>query len=247
MGQREIGLVSRLSGERGDAESAAGRPEVRAAAVKVTRAAMGRVQEPSRGVKVEDYVTVLASLAGEAALAAAELFDIEATKMPPGAAVFGDKINMVLTGDNADAASAPADSVVGVLMAELVPATAPAELFWPPDDYYRSVAANVKKAAWGNVTTSVPDANKPRVVPLQVAFELRDAVDAAQSEAGLPRSLRHVVCALALADGLKQVQHACDMGIAVRLAMEIVFGMAKMVPMSRAAFEAVRSDSKDQS
>jgi hypothetical protein len=120
-------------------------------------------------------------------------------------------------------------------------------LFWPPDGHYRSVAANVNKATWGNVTTSMPAANRPGVVPLQVAFELRDAVDAAQSEAGLPRSLRHVVCALALANGLQQVRQACDMKMAVTLAMEVVFGMAKMAPMSRAAFDAVRTEAKERS
>ncbi|HEX7491037.1 MAG TPA: hypothetical protein VF337_04980 [Candidatus Limnocylindrales bacterium] len=215
-------------------------PEVSAAADHLAEVAIGRVQGKSGGVRVEDYVTVLAALTGEAALVAAELFDIETTTITPGAAVFGDRINEILTGDQPDATKVPADSVVGILVGELVPGTVALDPFLPLDEFYARVAANVGEVPWGNVATSVPEDNTPGVVPLQVAFELRDAVDSAQSASGLPRSLRHVVCAVALAEGLKQVKAACDMNMAVTLAMEVAFGMSKMAPMSRAAFEEVR-------
>ena len=200
---------------------------------------MGYVQEESGAVRVEDYVTVLATLTGEAALVAADLYDIETSTITPGTAVFGDAINCILSGDQSDVAKCPADSVVGILVSELVPATVPLDLFRPLDGFYAWVAASVGKVPWGNVTTSVAASNKPHVVPLRVAYELRDAVDAAQSKAGLSRGLRHVVCAVALADCLKQVKPACDVSMAVTLAMEVAFGTAKMAPMSRAAFETV--------
>ena len=219
---------------------------VRKSAAQLAAVAMGYVQEESGSVRVEDYVTVLATLTGEATLVAADLFDIETSTITPGAAVFGDAINYILSGDQSDVAKCPAESVVGILVSELVPATVPLDLFGPLDRFYAWVASGVGKAAWGNVTTSVAASNKPRIMPLQVAFELRGAVDVAQTKAGLARNLRHVVCAVALADSLKQVKPACDMTMAVTLAMEVAFGTAKMAPMSRAAFETVARGEGEQ-
>jgi hypothetical protein len=212
---------------------------VRESAAHLAAAAMEYVQEESGSVRVEDYVAVLATLTGEAALVAADLYDIESSTITPGAAVFGDAINRILSGDQADVAKCPADSVVGILVSELVPTTVALDLFGPLDRFYAWVAESVGKAEWGNVTTSVAESHKPRIMPLRVAFELRGTVDAAQSKAGLARNFRHVVCAVALTDCLKQVKPACDMTMAVTLAMEVTFGTAKMAPMSRAAFETV--------
>ncbi|MGZ6273192.1 MAG: hypothetical protein ACXWM8_02715 [Candidatus Limnocylindrales bacterium] len=221
-------------------------PAVRKSAAQLSAVALRYVQEESGAVRVEDYVAVLATLTGEAALVAADLFDIETSTITPGAPVFGDAINRILSGDQADVAKCPADSVVGILVSELVPATVPLDLFGPLDRFYAWVAESVGKAAWGNVTTSVAAGNKPRIMPVRVAFELRGAVDAAQSKAGLARDLRHVVCAVALAECLKQVKLACDMTMAVTLAMEVAFGTAKMAPMSRAAFETVAGSGGEQ-
>lgn len=226
--------------------TAAVTPAVRKSAAQLAKIAMGYVQEESGAVRVEDYVTVLAALTGEAALLAAELYGIETSTIPPGSAVFGNGINDILSGDQPDVAKCPADSVVGILVSELVPATVALDLFRPLDGFSAWVAASVGKAAWGNVTTSVAASNKPHVMPLRVAYELRGAVDAAQSKAGLARRLRHVVCAVALADCLKQVKPACDMSMAVTLAMEVVFGTAKMAPMSRAAFDTVARSTGEQ-
>jgi hypothetical protein len=245
-GAREARLARRSSGGGGNGETGTVTPVVRRSAAQLARVALQRVQDESGGVRVEDYVTVLAALTGEAAQLAAELYDIETSTIPPGVPVFGPAINVILSGDQPDLAKSPRDSVVGILVGELTPATALLDLFPPLDELYAYVAANVGKAPWGNVTTSVAAANKPRVLPLQVAYELRGAVDAAQSQAGLPRSHRHVVCAVALADGLEQVKSACDMRMAVTLALEVAFGMAKMAPMSRAAFAKVLSEQGEQ-
>jgi hypothetical protein len=151
-------------------------------------------------------------------------------------------MNQVLTGDTANLASVPPDSVVGILLAELVPGTYALAAFPPLEDLYTGVAAGVGAVEWGKVPLSVPAGNAPFVLPIQVAFELRPAVDAAVASLDLDRSRRHVPCTFALADGLRQVQAAIDPSIALRLALEVVFGTAKMVPMSRRAFESVGAD-----
>jgi hypothetical protein len=217
----------------------------RAAATVLAGTALKYVQDAEGRVRVEDYVTVLGALTGEAALVAAGLFDIETTAMTPGSAVFGDQINEILSGDSPDLKWLPSQSVMGILVTELVPETVPLNLLVPLEELYRHVAASVNSTDWGTVATTVPADNQPTVLPIRAAFELRRAVDAAQAQAGLPLSLRHLPCTLALCEGIKQVRGSAEMGMIVRLALEVTFGMAKMVPMSRAAFKSAATTGGD--
>jgi hypothetical protein len=201
-----------------------------------------RVEDPAtRRVRVEDYLTTLASVTGEAALVAAGVFDVEASDITPGSPVFGDPINVVLSGDTTDWTAVPPDSVAGVLVGELVPQVVPLEYFGSLDEIYAHVAGHVGSAPWGAVSVGVPVDNQPVVLPLQVAFELRPAVDAAVAEAGIPARRRHVPCAVALAGGIRQIQGAIDLRMAMTIALQITFAMAKMAPMSRRAFDAQAS------
>jgi hypothetical protein len=228
-----MGLLGRFGRTGGDPAA----KQVRGAAEGLARAALASVQDQATGrVRAEDYVAVLAAVTGEAALVSGLRFDIEASPLTPGSAVFGPGINEILSGDSAD--TIDPDSVVAILRRELIPATAAEDVFPDLLALYRDVAANVGRAAWGTVATTVDEAHRPGVVPLQVAFELRSAVERAQSEAGLPTARRYVPCALALAIGLRQVSGVAPMRVVVPLALEVVFGMAKMAPISRAAFDA---------
>jgi hypothetical protein len=219
----------------------------RRAAAVLAKVALASVQDATtKRVRVEDYLTVLASLTGEAALVASGVIDIEASDFAPGSAIFGDPINRILTGDATVIADVRPDTVVGILVNELVPATVALEAFGALDDLYARVATGVGSAPWGAVSVSVPPDNMPTVVPLRVVFELRPVVDATFTELGVPAGKRHVPCAIALASAIKQVQGAIDTNVAVRLALEVAFGMAKMVPMSRRAFAGAQSGSEPQ-
>ena len=211
--------------------------EVHTAAQAIATAALARVEDPpgSKRVRVEDYLTALGAIAGESAIVDAGI-DIESLDMAPGSALFGDQINEVLTGDSAALGSVPADSVVGILVAQLVPEVVSLADFGSIEDLYRSVAASVGKTEWGDVHLSVPEDNLPRIQPMRLAFELRSTVEGACAVAGVKTGERHQACALALAGGLAQVTEAIDVKIGLRLALEVVFGMAKMAPMSRRAF-----------
>lgn len=211
----------------------------RKAASALVDTAIARVQDPGGRVRAEDFLAVLAALTGEATLVASGVMDIEATDLTPGAPVFGDPMNVLLSGDQLDPAAAPADSVVGVLVRELVPDVVPMDAFADLRGAYARMAAGVGAAGWGGVVTSVPEANQPRVLPIQVAYELRDAARDALGQSGLPPARRHELCALALAGGLRLAKDAIDPRVAVTLALEVTFGMAKMVPMSRRAYEAM--------
>ncbi len=182
-----------------------------------------------RGVRVEDYLTALAAATGEAALVDAG-WDIEGSDLVPGSALFFEPVNAVLSGDPLDLDALPPTSVLGVLAAHR-------ERFGDVEDLYRNVAASVGGGGveWGAVPLTVPDDNRPSLLPLRAAFELRDVA------AGLP-GVRHVACAEAIGAALDQVAGAIDPAIAVRLALEVVWGTAKVVPMSRRAFAEAAGD-----
>jgi hypothetical protein len=209
----------------------------REAGQAIAAAALARVAEPGTNrVRVEDYLAALSAVTGEAAVVAAGI-DIEALDVSPGSALFGDQINQILTGDTADLTAVPADTIVGILVAELVPKVyAPAD-FGSLEELYRGVAASVGRTEWGTVHLSVGNDHAPTLPPIRLAFELRAAVEAACSAAAVTAAQRYRPCALALASGLEQVRQAIDPKVGLRLALEVVFGMAKMAPMSRRAFE----------
>lgn len=226
-----------------------GSAAVREAGQQIAAAALARVAGPGTNrVRVEDYLTALGAVTGEAAIVAAGI-DIEALDTLPGAALFGDQINHVFTGDTADLAAVPADTIVGILVAELVPKVYSLADFGSLEDLYRGVAASVGQTEWGEVHLSVGDDHAPTVPPIRLAFELRPAGEAACSAAAIKDEQRHQPCALALASGLEQVREAIDPKVGLKLALEVVFGMAKMAPMSRRAFAdaAAHSDVTDPS
>ena len=208
------------------------------AAAAIAEGALRYVQDGAGRVRVEDYLTVLDAVTGDAALQAAGIFDVEQTDMAPGSPVFGDPINVVLSGDALEIADAPAGSVVGDLVGELVPRLPSLDDFPTLRSLYEHVAKNVGAAQWGEVTTSVPADNQPRVTPLRAAFEMRPLVAEMCDRANVALPRRHGPCAVAIAIALEQTREAIDQKVAVSLALEVTFAMAKMVPMSRAAFEA---------
>ena len=230
--------------DRGD-QREDGDAAMRRAATELAAAALLRVQaRDTRRVRAEDYLTVIASMTGEAALVASGVIEIETSDLVPGSGLFGDQINIALSGDTTDVAAAPADSVIGLLVRELVPGVVLPEAFGNLSALYRHVAAGIGATPWGAVALSVPSENLPTVLRLQVAFEMRPSVDAAVGALGLPRSRRHVPCAMALAHALEQVRQAIDPRIALRLALEVTFGTAKMTPMSQRAFAAAQQPSQ---
>ena len=208
-----------------------------AAAVFIAEVAMRSVQTEDGGVRVEDYLTVLAAAAGEAVLVSAGLFDIEHNELAPGSAVFGDRINGILTGDSVSLADMTADTVLGLYRAQLVPVPIPPDAMPDPRRLYEHVAASVNSAPWGYVATTVAADNQPRLMPLRVAFEMRATVDHAVATADVDTARRWVPCVLALAVAVRQVQSAIDLRLASTLIMEVLFAMAKTVPMSASKLE----------
>lgn len=215
-------------------------------------AAMAMVRD-ERGVRVEDYLTTLAAAVGEAAIVDAGVIDIEANDLTPGAGILGDAINQVLTGDVTELAGVDPGSVVGLLREQLLTTgNADAGDFGSLERLYRHVVEHMAASEWGQVAVSVPEDHAPWVLPLQMAFQMRPFVLQAMATVALPpeavvegRALgwgRHVPCTLALASAIVQTAGAIERSVAITLSLEVVFGMAKMVPMSQAMMQRAIED-----
>jgi len=192
-------------------------------------------------IRVEDLLSAASAACGEACIAAAGELDVERHAFTPGAVVMSDRINGILAADTTDW-SGGGESVFGIIRAGALAHGYAAREFPALEDVFRGFAAGVaaKEAgpAWGFVPLSVPPGNQPRIQPLRDAYEVRPAVRALFAGHGVPVAEWPGVCALALASELGRVAGAIDHGIAVRLVLETVNGMAKTAPMTDQAMRS---------
>jgi hypothetical protein len=200
----------------------------------VRDAAIAMVQN-DKGVRVEDYLATLAAVTGEGALAAAG-FDVAGHGLTPGSGLFFEPVNARLTGDPL-VDPVPATSVYGIVAAGATDPPAPTEL-------YEHVARSVGAAEWGQVSLTVTEDNRPWILPIRAAYDLRATVIGIEVAHDLAVGQRHVLTATALRAALDQVAGAIDPVIGVRIALEVTFGMAKMAPMSDAAFASAAADAE---
>jgi hypothetical protein len=188
-------------------------------------------------IRVEDLLSAAAAVCGEACIAAAGDFDPADHTYPPGSAVLSQQVNQILCGDGPDWEQA-GDSVFGLIRAGAL-ANGYELMHFPPilepiEQYVASLASprGDPQARWGRVGLSVPEANWPRFQPLRRAFELRAAAAKVYADLKIDRADRPSACAIALVIELGRVRQAIDPGVAIRVVLETVNGMAKMAPMT---------------
>ena len=131
----------------------------------------------------------------------------------------------------------------GALLHGYAPETFP-PISEPIRHYVESLGSSTGDPAdsWGRVALSVPDDNRPRIQPLRQAFELRPAVRKVFADLEIARAEWPTACAAALVIELAKVRQAIDPGVAVRIVLETVNGMAKMAPMTTRAFREASAD-----
>lgn len=216
--------------------------------------AMELVRDDDQRVRVEDYVAVLAAATGEAALVDSGCIDIEHTELIPGQGIFGEAINRVLSGDRTELADPDPMTVIGILRGHLVPEVLPDEAFGSILRLYEHVAESVGASPWGSVVVSVPEVHRPRILPLRSAFDMRPLINEEAERLGFRSGptgegqpvawSRHGLCAGALAAAISQTATTLDPELVTTLALDVTFGMAKMVPMSVAAFDSSSGESR---
>jgi hypothetical protein len=186
-------------------------------------------------VRVEELISATAAVVGEAMIAAAGDYDPRQHVHIPGARVFSDALNRLFCGDQ-DLAQAPPDSVVGVLRDRVAACGFIPEDFPPLKDVLGHFAANIGcEEDWGRVPLSVGDDHRPYIMPLQVAYETRDAVDKALTALAGDAPQRLRATSLALSKALCETKGILDRRTAMTLALETINGMSKTAPMTRAA------------
>jgi hypothetical protein len=186
-------------------------------------------------IRAEDLLSAAAAVCGEACIAAAGEFDPEDHTFTPGSAVFSDRVNGILLANASDWQGA-GTSVFGIIHSGTLARGYVVADFPPSDEPTRHFAATLgsgdPQATWGRVALSVPEANLPRSQPLRQAFDLRPAFRKILVDLGIPRDEWPSHCASALVIELARVRQAIDPGIATRIVLETVNGMAKMAPMT---------------
>jgi hypothetical protein len=193
----------------------------------------------SKGIRVEDLITSAASIVGELCIEAAGDFNPRKHQFIPGSRVFSEKVNVLFSGNSAELDVMPADSVIGVLRDRLLAAGYTKDDFPSIKAVLEYFAANGgKESDWEKVPWSVLAGNLPSVLPLQVAYETRSAVDSAFKSLVGSQKLHAGV--LTLCGVLIAVKNAIDRKIALVLALETVNGMAKTAPMTDEATAAAR-------
>ena len=187
-------------------------------------------------IRVEDLLSAAAAACGEACIAAAGDFDLEHHTFTPGAAVLSDRVNAILVADAPDWGAA-ATSVFGIIRGGALAQGYAAEDFPPIDEPMRLFVAAV-----GGDGTATPvgvraaeRAGRPPAVRAAAAPGVRAAGRASgrsSPSTRCPPAEWPPTCAFALVIELARVRDAIDHGVAVRLVLETVNGMAKTAPMT---------------
>jgi hypothetical protein len=199
--------------------------------------------EKNGRVHAEDTISLAATIVGERCIDAAGDFKLREHNFVPGSRVFSDRINQILSGDIASAkwSDLPRDSVFGTLKSSLDPKAYQEWAFPEISGIFKGFAAGIgKKEDWGRVPLSVPTANCPILLPLQVGFNSRAFVDGLFSPIREDKMLCVGVATEALADIMNRTWRVLAPQTAVLLALETINGMAKTAPMTKAALDRVQ-------
>ena len=206
---------------------------LREAASALSELYEARVKDAEGRIRAEDLLSAAAAVCGEACVAAAGEIDPQHHGLVPGSAVLSDRVNAILVADAPDWSGA-ALSVFGIVRGGAL-AQGYAESDFPPIDepirmYVSALGGG--RVPWGFVPLSVPEEHRPLVQPLRQAYELRTAARAVFAEQRMPAAEWPAASAFALVIELAHVRDAIDHGIATRLVLETVNGMAKTAPMT---------------
>jgi hypothetical protein len=213
--------------------------------VRLVEMVMNRLADRSNRIRAEDAICAAAAIVGERCIDAAGDFPLRDHNLAPGTRVFSNRVNELLCGDNPETEvdALPPQSVYGILKTGLNTDVYTLERFPTLVSVFSGYAAGVgKDDIWGKVPVTVLPRNHPAIIPLQFAFETREKVDSILRPIVADKLRGLGVATKSLASLLNQMTKAIEPDVALRLAFEIVNGMAKTAPMTAKAF----NDRQDQ-
>lgn len=206
---------------------------------------LGSLRDPSGRIRVEDAISVAATIVGERCIDAAGEYPMRDHAFPPGSRVFSDRVNQLLCGDDVSVpiSEIPTATVLGQLRRRLDPGTYRDEEFPAMRDVVQTFASRTGVSDdWGKVPLSVPAEHLPWMLPLQAGYETRAQVDGivGPMREDPIRCLR--IATDALAEILMMVATSIQTRLALAIAIETLHGMAKTAPMTEKAMtEAQRT------
>jgi len=212
-------------------------PDLKAVAEALAATFEAGAADQDGRIRVEDLLSAAAAVCGESCIVAAGEFDPATHSFVPGSPVLSDRVNGILVNDAQDWDGA-GTSVFGIIRSAILSHGYASDDFPPIADPIRRFVESLGSAGegpgsgWGFIALSVPEANRPRVQPLRAAFELRAPVRKVLQDHGVARADWPSTCAAALVIELTRVRQAIEPGVAVRIVLETVNGMAKTAPMT---------------
>ncbi len=206
--------------------------------ILTTMVVKGLTEKDGR-IRAEDAVTLMATIAAERCIDAAGDIPLRDHELVPGSRVFSDKINTLLFGASGGGSweELPPFSCFGCLRDQWLAQGFQKVDFPDLKQVLEHFAANTGKPEdGGSVPLTVPKENLPRLSPLKIGFESRANVDKVLRQ--LPDKFSRLTASLwALAEIVNQTRASLSPPVGIRLAVEILHGMAKTAPMTKRQLE----------
>ncbi|MDH7448193.1 hypothetical protein [Aquimarina sp. 2201CG14-23] len=199
--------------------------------------------QTEKGVRVEDALCVMSTIVAERCIKIANEFSVNEHDFDPGSVIFSEKINELLVGPIAvkNWNNLPEQCVFARIKRKIdshfnqIPFPSLSRIF-------ETYAKNVGESEWGNLTLSVPDENKPSVLPLQAGYETRKFVDQNINLESDEKTLRIVINAICRV--LIDTKMVLDPSVALTLTFEIINGMSKTATMTDKKMIELQSQTK---
>jgi hypothetical protein len=189
-------------------------------------------------IRVEDLLSSLAAVAGEMVLRRTQIIDLSDETLNPGSPVFSPDINKLLSGDRSLWPEVPITSTFGGLYNVLTRAN---EIRWPPETFpdiaqvyqlfARERAKGVPRDRWGWAPLSVPPDNRPTILPLRAAYNLRQSLLAMTMSKSNHLQISAELSFASVLMALLEVRKFIDQALALRLVFETLNAMAKTIPI----------------
>lgn len=201
--------------------------------------------QTKNGVRVEDAICLIATIVAERCIKVSNEYSIDSHEYGPGDAILSQKINEVLTGDNITQSweSIPNESVFGKIRDRILPSFNLQD-FPVITSIFENYIQNVGKSEWGNLILSIPNENKPFILPLQAGYETRKYVDQNIYTENDKKTLQITINALS--NILVETKNAIDPKITLTLTFELINGMAKMATMTDEKMNLLQKEMKKQ-
>ncbi|WP_074405796.1 MULTISPECIES: hypothetical protein [Aquimarina] len=187
--------------------------------------------QTEKGVRVEDALCVMATIVAERCIKIGNEFSIDEHDFEPGSVIFSEKINEILVGPTSveNWNDLPEECVFARIKRK-IDSHFSKNPFPALSGIFETYAKNVGESEWGNITISVPDENKPFILPLRAGYETRKYVDENINLENEEKTLRIVINAICRV--LIETKMALDPSIALTLTFEIINGMSKTATMT---------------